>query len=126
MKTDSPSIQTERLKPSANQARSPKSAILDLLSMRILLLPALVVYGFLVSPFTGHGGLPCIWRVGFGFECPGCGLSRADALLVRGAFRSAVALNWLIIPVWLVALNSFVSQLLTLIKQNKQERKPYG
>jgi len=111
------------LGPSAEReyyTRPHKPAILDLLSVRTLMLPALVAYGFLVNPLTGHGGLPCIWRLCCGFECPGCGLSRADALLVRGSFRDAVALNWLIVPVWLVAIKSFVSQVLTLIKKGRE------
>lgn len=88
-----------------------------LLSVQILLLPALVVYGFLVNPLTAQGGLPCIWRLCFGLECPGCGLSRADALFVRGWFREAVAHNWLIIPVWLVATKSFVTQVARVLER---------
>ena len=96
-----------------------KDTILELLSVRALMLPGLVTYGCLVNPFTGHGGMPCIWRLCSGFECPGCGLSRADALFVRGSFQAAVALNWLIVPLWFTAITSFVTQVFTLIKERR-------
>lgn len=91
--------------------------VLRVLSLRALLLPALVLYGFLVAPSTGQGGIPCIWKLCFGLECPGCGLSRADAFLVRGDLQAAMALNWLIVPLWLVAIRSFVFQLSTIIRK---------
>lgn len=91
-----------------------------ILSARTCMLPALMTYGWFVNPVTGHGGLPCIWRVFFGFECPGCGLSRANALLVHGFVQDAVASNCLIAPVWFVAIYSFLSQLLLLVKQRRQ------
>jgi hypothetical protein len=75
------------------------------------MLPLLVGYGLWVDPSTGEGGIPCLWRVVFGVECPGCGLSRADALLMNGAFSAAVAQNWLIVPVWLVGVCEFLAQL---------------
>lgn len=60
--------------------------------------PLLIMYGLVVDP-TGHHGLPCLWRLVWGVPCPACGLSRADALLVRGHVLEAVRLNWLIVPV---------------------------
>lgn len=89
----------------------------DWLSVRALLLPALIVYGFLVDPLTGQGGIPCMWKLCFGVECPGCGLSRADALLVHGFPRAAVARNWLIVPLWLAGIKSFALQMSTTIKK---------
>lgn len=80
----------------------------ELISGRRCLLPALVVYGTMVDPATGKGGIPCLWRLVLGISCPGCGLSRADALLVRGHFAASIAMNWLIIPTWLVAVYVFV------------------
>ena len=68
-----------------------------MLSVRSLMLPGLVVYGFMVNPVTGHGGIPCLWHLCFGLNCPGCGLSRADAFLIHGCLRQAVVRNWLIL-----------------------------
>jgi hypothetical protein len=68
---------------------------------RALIITALLAYGLMVNPETGHGGIPCLWKTLFGFECPGCGLSRAGALLLRGRVQEAARANWLIFPfVW--------------------------
>jgi hypothetical protein len=82
-------------------------------ALRISLLPGLLVYGLLTTPSEDGGALPCLWRLWFGITCPGCGLSRANALLVHGSIGEAVAMNWLIIPVWLVAVQSLVVTLST-------------
>jgi hypothetical protein len=114
-----PTLHKDRSMRTRSQSVLRNSAMSDLVSVRTLMLPVLVIYGCLVNPLTGHGGLPCIWRLCFGFECPGCGLSRADALFVRGSFGDALALNWLIVPVWLVAIYSFVSQVFTVTRQRR-------
>jgi hypothetical protein len=85
-----------------------------LFSVQSLMLPGLIAYGVLASPLNGEGAIPCLWRLWFGFRCPGCGLSRANALLVEGSVRDALAMNWLILPLWLVAAWSFVTSLLTI------------
>ena len=90
-----------------------------LLYVPLLMLPALVAYGVLVDPVTGHGGIPCLWKLLFGVECPGCGLSRADAFLVRGNVVEAVAANWMILPVWFVAIRSFAVECVTFISQGE-------
>lgn len=81
----------------------------DYLLTHLLFMPALAFYGWIVDPSTGHGGLPCLFKLLLGFTCPGCGLSRADALLVRGELGEALAANWLILPIWIVAAGSFIS-----------------
>jgi Protein of unknown function (DUF2752) len=79
-------------------------------SLRLAALPALTGYGLMVDPSTGAGGLPCLWKLAFGVACPGCGLSRASALLVRGRLTEAIAMNWLIVPVVAVAVFVFASE----------------
>lgn len=59
---------------------------------------ALLCYGLMVDPKTG-GGIPCLWKTLFGITCPGCGLSRACALLLHGRLVEAARMNWLIFPV---------------------------
>lgn len=72
--------------------------------IRVSIMAALLAYGSIVDPDTGNGGVPCLWRTLFGFECPGCGLSRAGALLLRGRFPEAAHANWLIFPfIWVSA-----------------------
>lgn len=101
-------------------AREPAGlSVSRLLYVQLLMLPALVAYGVLVDPITGHGGIPCLWKLLFGVECPGCGLSRADAFLVRGNVVEAVAANWIILPVWFVAVRSFVVECVTFIKRGE-------
>lgn len=81
------------------------------ISMRTLAFPAIVIYGLAVNPTTGSGGIPCLWRLIFGVECPGCGLSRAAALLFRGHVHSAVEMNWLILPVVVIAIYCFTKSI---------------
>lgn len=68
-----------------------------------LLLPGLLTYGLLVNPISGEGGLPCLWRWATGLTCPGCGLSRAVAFLVRGDAPAALGANKLVVPLVLIA-----------------------
>ncbi len=81
------------------------------ISMRTLAFPAIVIYGLAVDPTTGSGGIPCLWRLICGFECPGCGLSRATALLFRGHVYSAVEMNWLIVPLVVIAVYCFAADI---------------
>lgn len=87
------------------------------LSIRTLMLPGLIGYGLAATPQSTGGALPCLWRLCFGIRCPGCGLSRANALLITGSLHKAVAMNWLIIPVWAVAIWYFTVFLLTLTRE---------
>lgn len=82
-------------------------------SARVLMLPGFFIYGAMIDPATGDGGIPCLWRLCFGLTCPGCGLSRAVALLGRGQFDEAVAMNWMVLPVVLIASYSFAVQMCT-------------
>jgi hypothetical protein len=42
---------------------------------------------------AGLGGWPCPFRTATGVPCPGCGLSRACALLVHGDLRGALRMH---------------------------------
>ena len=86
-------------------------------SIRLGLLPGLAGYGLVVTPPGGEGGLPCLWRLLLAVPCPGCGLSRANALLVRGSFHEAFAMNALVVPLWLIASWTCVAALLTLTRE---------
>lgn len=81
------------------------------LLLQLLAFAALLAYGLIVDPDTGRGGIPCIWKAMFGFECPGCGLSRAGALLLRGRLAEAVRMNWLIFPFVAVLMRKFLVEL---------------
>ena len=81
------------------------------------MLPGLLGYGLIGTPQAAGVGLPCLWRLWLGFPCPGCGLSRANALLIAGSVREAVVMNWLIVPVWAVAIWSFVAAILKISQE---------
>jgi hypothetical protein len=85
----------------------------------LLVLPGLFAYGTLVDPLTGEGGFPCLWKALFGFDCPGCGLSRATGFLVRGAVEPALAANWLIVLVVVVAAQRFWVGMLFTYRQRR-------
>lgn len=80
----------------------PRALWLNFASFRLLALPGLGLYAFMVDPAAGDGGLPCLWRLMLGMECFGCGLSRAAGLLIRGHLIAAVEMNWKIVPTMLV------------------------
>jgi hypothetical protein len=82
-------------------------------SVRLIGLPAFATYAIAVDPYSGAGGLPCVWRMLSGLNCPGCGLSRASALLLRGHLAEAIAMNVLILPVAGIVFYSFIRQVAT-------------
>jgi hypothetical protein len=86
-------------------------------------LVALFSYGLLVDPDKGTGGIPCLWKTLFGINCPGCGLSRAGAFLLRGRFAEAARMNWLIFPFAIVVLWKYViAGYETVVKHFLQQR----
>ena len=99
--------------PTSALSWSPqRCSILKTISSRIaragVVLTALLIYGIIVNPTDGTNGLPCLWKMVFNHECPGCGLSRAGAFLIRGRVSEALSANWLILPtVGLAALHIY-------------------
>jgi hypothetical protein len=79
-----------------------------------VVLALLCGYGLLVNPFSGENGLPCLWKLLLDIECPGCGLSRAGAFLVRGRLVEAISTNWLIVPISALIL---ISQSLNFVQE---------
>lgn len=47
------------------------------------------------------GSLPtlCLFQLGFGWECPGCGMLRALAALGGGDLQTAISYNWKVVIV---------------------------
>ena len=83
---------------------------------------ALLAYGLILDPDTGRNGVPCLWKTFFGFRCPGCGLSRAGALLLRGRLREAVTTNFLIAPFVFVFVRQVFMRIAEWIKALRQIR----
>lgn len=89
--------------------RTPGACPLPLVDNRACWLGALIGYATLIAPDGGGVGLPCLFRLTFGFDCFGCGLSRAGTLLLRGRVLEAAEMNALIFPVVLLVAREFVS-----------------
>jgi hypothetical protein len=53
------------------------------------------IAAFAVIPETFWSSLPsvCVFRILFGFECSGCGMTRALAAAAHGRFEEAMHLN---------------------------------
>lgn len=100
------------LQPLAQMSTARKIAML-------LAVPCLaLVYGWIVDPETGRHGIPCLWKTLFGVTCPGCGLTRAWAMLLRGRWLEAARMNWLIYPVVVIYSAHLVRALLQTTAQD--------
>jgi hypothetical protein len=80
------------------------------------------MYGLFIDPDTGEGGIACLWETLFGVDCPGCGLSRAGALLLRGRFEEAARMNGLIFPFAVVLTSKWVTQLWRMARYTADAR----
>jgi hypothetical protein len=47
----------------------------------------------LMALFPGLPGIPCMLKATTGFDCPGCGLTRACVAFARGDVQKAIAFN---------------------------------
>ena len=90
--------------------------------LRVGSMLGLFAYGLIVDPDTGKNGIPCLWKSFFNVTCPGCGLSRAGALLLRCRFSEAVATNVLIVPSAIVFVREFVVQIVSWLGSCEQIR----
>ncbi|MEJ2584526.1 MAG: DUF2752 domain-containing protein [Robiginitalea sp.] len=68
---------------------------------------------FLIWLLSEKFMLPCISKQVFGIDCPGCGLQRSVALLLRGEFQASFLMYPGLFPMMalfgFLALNRFVS-----------------
>jgi len=83
---------------------------------------------FILGIFVGSALLPYSWIEGsnlcylkslFGFDCPGCGLTRAFSYLFKGEFRQSIQMNAMA-PVLVLWFGIYLFQhLYTLIQKNR-------
>ncbi|HEU4894771.1 MAG TPA: DUF2752 domain-containing protein [Acidimicrobiia bacterium] len=78
----------------------------------ILWSPVAVVGALLVAPVGDEGTTICPFALSTGLACPGCGMTRAAASLVRADVSSAVAFHPLIPAVALLAATGWAWYLL--------------
>lgn len=74
---------------------------------------AVLFFGFLLGIFfppSWLGHLPlCIIKLSLGFDCPGCGMSRAWVHLFHGHLRQAASFNVAVYPLSFIFLLSFLN-----------------
>lgn len=70
-----------------------KKRALRLAAIFLAVAAAGVLYGLFVA-FTGWG-IPCVINLATGFRCPGCGITRFFANILRGDFHAAIMSNML-------------------------------
>jgi Protein of unknown function (DUF2752) len=76
---------------------------------KVLLLSPLAAIGALaLAPLVEEGPTICPFALCTGMACPGCGMTRAAARLVRGDFASAVSLHPLIPLIAMLGVGSWV------------------
>ena len=63
------------------------------------------------DPLDGEG-IPCPFHAVTGLHCPGCGMTRAAALLLRGDVAGAAAHNVLLFPVLVIAVAAWAGAVL--------------
>ena len=69
-------------------------------------------FPFLIWFLSEKYMLPCISKQVFGIDCPGCGLQRSVALLLRGEFAASLLMYPGLLPMMalfgFIALNRFI------------------
>lgn len=70
------------------------------MSYLLILMIAAVFFLSAVLPPSFLEGLPlCIFHIATGWDCPGCGLTRAFVALFHGEWKQAISYNALSVPI---------------------------
>lgn len=67
--------------------------------------------GFFLVPENLPGTPLCLFKYHFGFDCPGCGLTRAFLFIPRGEWVKAVQLNGASLVLYLVFVMMLIHQI---------------
>lgn len=60
----------------------------------VLLVVFYFIFSVLLKLFLGVDYLiPCLWKTGFGFGCPGCGITSSFIEIIKGDFLLAWEIN---------------------------------
>lgn len=93
--------------PSSKSSRESASRLLPVLQAGAVLAIPLALA---ILPIDTLQRFPdvCLWRRVFGFECWGCGMTRAIASVLKGELAAAIAFNWRVVIVFplLVAITA--------------------
>jgi len=89
-----------------------------------------ILFSVLLKSMTGIDFcIPCIWKLIFGFNCPGCGLTTAFISIMELNYKNAIESNWLIFIVIPIAIYYIVKDYLkfqiisALHNENVETRK---
>ncbi|NLB54900.1 MAG: DUF2752 domain-containing protein [Lentisphaerae bacterium] len=82
--------------------------------VRAFIAPILFVASWLYYPLCNSGPKLCLISRFFGYDCPGCGLTRAACLFAHGHFVEAIKMNWRILPVLIIVLAISIKAFITL------------
>jgi hypothetical protein len=82
----------------------------------LLLLPAILVFGYLYYPLKDNGPSLSLWERVFGAKPYSAGLLRAISSVTHGEFIQAYEYNFLIYPVLLFLLISWINTLFRLVQ----------
>jgi hypothetical protein len=88
--------EASRPEPDSQRGRSlfrPRARLDTVDATLLVLFVGAGVWVSLMALFPGLPGIPCLFRATTGFECPGCGLTRACVAFARGDPARAIAFN---------------------------------
>lgn len=85
--------------------------------------PVFLSAAWLYYPYCNDGPTLCLWKRFFNFECLGCGLTRAACLLSRGFYDDAIAMNWGVVPFFLVIVTFSLIAMKTLLDRMKHRKE---
>lgn len=95
-----------------------KNEFLKLASVIMLIIAGLGVYSLLTGKFQ-----LCIFRIFTGLPCPGCGLTRAFILLLRGKILTSFHYHLLLIPVLFTLLTAVTVFIAKFFQKENTVRK---
>ncbi|HOO57432.1 MAG TPA: DUF2752 domain-containing protein [bacterium] len=89
----------------------------------IVFVPA--AFALIPTTTIEHGPTLCLFKLIFGIECPGCGMTRAVSAVMHGNIAAAIEYNPLVLPAFpllvIVAAKTFLKQLRILLSPGCDE-----
>lgn len=96
-----------------------RKRLIHTLKIALEILVCLVLY-IGIYLLTDHG-IPCVFRMITGLQCPGCGMTRALGALARGNLAEAVGYNLLSVTLCPLVLGYLILKSVKYIKSGSEE-----
>ena len=100
-----------------------KARLLCVVKRYAILLTTGILYFVFIS--LTDMGIPCVFRLVTGLQCPGCGISRMLAALIRLDFVSAFRYNPVILLTFPILLFAFIHSDIDYIRTGKRSVGKY-